>query len=322
MSRRGWLLFAAMCLIWGVPYLLIRVAVRDLSAPTVVFLRTAVGALVLLPFAVRRTSLAPLLQRWKPLLLFTLVEVAVPWWLLTTAEQHLSSALAGLLVAAVPLIGVVLARASGDAEPVAPMRLAGLLVGIGGVAALVGLQVGHVDLVAVGAVLLVAVCYATGPLIVTRRLSDLPSIGVVTTSLVVTTVLWAGPAAADWPHHVSGKVVAATAALAVVCTSAAFLIFFALIAEIGPTRATVITYVNPAVALMLGVAVLGEHFTIGMAVGFPLVLVGSVLATRRQGDGDAVEVEAGVVPGLGVETEVVVVGALLPEVVDDTSVSG
>lgn len=317
MSRRGALLFAAMCLIWGVPYLLIRVAVRDLDPADVVVFRTALAAIVLLPVAVRRSSLRPLLARWRPLLVYTVVELTLPWWLLTSAEEHLSSALSGLLVAAVPLLGVLLARLAGDSEPVGRTRLAGLSVGIAGVAALVGLQVGHVDLLAVGAVLLTALGYAAGPLVLARRLADLPAVGVVFASLVVTTVVWSPAVVLSPPGHVSATVVLAMLALALVCTAAAFLVFFALIAEVGPTRATVITYVNPAVAILLGVAVLGERFTVGMAVGFPLVLAGSVLATRRT--------SPAVSPATVVDTDGVVAAASassLPDVVLDVSVSG
>jgi drug/metabolite transporter (DMT)-like permease len=280
-SRRGWLLFAAMCVIWGIPYLLIRVAVRDLSPEAVVFFRTSVATVLLLPIAVRRGSLGDVFRRWKPLLVFTLIEVTAPWWLLSSAEEHMSSALAGLLIAAVPLFGVVLSRLVGTAEVFDRVRLLGLGFGVAGVASLVGLQLGHVSGVAVLMVLLTALGYAAGPLLLTRRLADLPAVGVTTASLALTSVVWAAPAAATWPDHVGGKVIASMVTLAVVCTAAAFVIFFALIAEVGPTRATVITYVNPAVAILLGVAVLGEHFTLGMAIGFPLVIAGSVLATRH-----------------------------------------
>jgi drug/metabolite transporter (DMT)-like permease len=214
----------------------------------------------------------------------------------------LSSALSGLLVAAVPLFGVLLSRLIGTGEVFDRTRLAGLLVGLAGVAALVGLQLGHVDDWAIVAVLLTALGYAAGPLVLSRRLSDLPAVGVVTASLLVTAVVWAAPAATSFPTHASAKVIVSVVALALVCTAAAFLIFFALIAEVGPTRATVITYVNPAVAILLGVAVLGESFTVAMAVGFPLVILGSILATRRA-TGRAEP-------------------ALLSEVVDEVSVSG
>ncbi|MBV9292679.1 MAG: EamA family transporter [Frankiales bacterium] len=313
MSRRGWALFATMCVVWGVPYLFIRVAVRELSPATLVFVRTSLGALVLLPFAVRRGWLRPLVDRWRPLVLYSVIEVAVPWWLLTRAEQHLSSALAGLLIAAVPLIALVLGRLLGGAEPVDRLRLLGLGVGLAGVVALVGLQVGHVDLWAVGAVLLTAVGYAAGPFVLSRGLSDVPGVSVVVGSLALSAVVWAVPAALSWPHHVGWKVASSAVALAVVCTAIAFLVFFALIAEVGPSRATVFTYVNPAVAILLGVALLGERFTLGMAVGFPLVLVGSVLATRRPpGQADDTVAVAGTVAPLGGEAVVV----------DETAVSG
>ena len=280
MSRRGWLLFAAMCLIWGVPYLLIRVAVEDLSPATVVFFRTGIAALVLAPVAVRRGGLPDLVARWRPLLFYSAIEVALPWWLLTDAERHLSSALAGLLLAAVPLFGIVLARFFLPAEVVDRWRVLGLVLGAGGVAALVGLQLGHIDLLAVGAVLLTALGYAAGPLVLSRRLADLPAVNVVFASLALSSLAWAPAAAASWPTSVSARAAASVVALALVCTATAFLVFFALIAEVGPSRATVITFVNPAVAIALGVVVLDERFTAGMAVGFPMVLAGSVLATR------------------------------------------
>jgi drug/metabolite transporter (DMT)-like permease len=183
------------------------------------------------------------------------------------------------LVAAVPLVGIGLSRLLGFREDMTVRRWTGLVVGVAGVAALVGLQVGHIDMSAVLEVFLVAVGYATGPLIQVRRLADVPSLAVVSASLVMTAVVYAPFALTNHPHHVGAKVVWSVIGLAVVCTAAAFLVFFALIADIGPTRATVITYVNPAVAVALGVTVLGEHLTTGMIVGFPLVLVGSVLAT-------------------------------------------
>lgn len=298
MSKRGWTLFAAMCVIWGIPYLLIRVAVRDLSPASVVFFRTGAGTLLLLPIAVRQGALVDVFRRWRPLLAFTVIEVTAPWWLLSSAEEHLSSALAGLLVAAVPLFGVVLSRLAGTAEVFDRVRLLGLGLGFAGVASLVGLQIGHVNGLAVLAVLLTALGYAAGPLVLSRSLSDLPSVGLTTASLAITALVYAVPTALSMPSHVGGKVVASMAGLAVVCTAAAFVIFFALIAEVGPTRATVITYVNPAVAILLGVIVLGEHFTLGMAIGFPLVIAGSVLATRQP------------------------VPIALPEVVEEVSVSG
>jgi drug/metabolite transporter (DMT)-like permease len=291
-------LFGAMCLIWGLPYLLIRVAVRDLTPATVVFARTGIAALLLMPVAMWRGMLPSLRGHWPWLLAFTLVELTLPWYLLTSAEQHLDSSLAGLLVAAVPLFGVVLGRLAGDHEPVSRRRLAGLLIGIGGVASLVGLQLGDIDMVAVLQVLLVAVGYAAGPLVLSRRLSDLPSIAVVATSLTITAVVYAPFALTSHPAHVSAEVVWSVLTLAIVCTALAFLVFFALIADIGPVRATVITYVNPAVAIALGVMVLGEPLTVGMLVGFPLVIIGSVLATTRGQAAVADEAQVEAVPAV------------------------
>jgi drug/metabolite transporter (DMT)-like permease len=282
MSRRNWLLFVAMCLIWGIPYLLIRVAVRDIPPVSLVFARTGIAALILVPIAVRRHVLRPALRRWRPLLAFTAVELAIPWLLLSDAETKLSSSLTGLLIALVPIIGVLLARMVGEPEPLDAPRLVGLLIGIGGVAALVGLDFGQLDGVGLIEVVLVAVGYALGPLILSRHLRDAPSVGVVAASLLIAALAYAPLAALDPPHRIPGGAAASVLVLAIVCTALAFVLFFALIAGIGPARATVITYVNPAVAVLLGVTVLGERFTTGLAIGFPLILIGSVLAARRR----------------------------------------
>lgn len=280
MSRRGALLFAAMCLIWGIPYLLIRVAVRELAPVTLVFARTALGALLLTPVAAWRGELRPLVRHWKPLLVYTAAEVAIPWVLLARAETRLTSSLTGLLIAAVPLVGAVIVTLTGERERQGGRRWVGLFVGIGGVAALVGLDVGQISIVALVEVGLVAVGYALGPIILARRLGDLPVFGVVAASLVASTIVYAPFAAARWPEQTpSAHVLESVVGLAVVCTALAFVLFFALIAEVGPVRATVITYVNPAVAAILGVVVLSEHISGGMVLGFALVLAGCVLAT-------------------------------------------
>jgi drug/metabolite transporter (DMT)-like permease len=276
------LLFAAMCVIWGIPYLMIRVAVRELAPVTLVFGRTVIGALLLTPIAAFRNELRPLVRRWAPLLAYTAIEVAIPWVLLARAEQKLSSSLTGLLIAAVPLVGAVVVALTGDREQQGRRRWLGLLVGIAGVAALVGLNVGNVDTVAVVEIFGVAVCYAIGPIILSRSLSDLPALGVVAASLLLTAVAHATLSAWRWPGETpSVRVLLSVVGLAVICTALAFLVFFALIGEVGPVRATVITYVNPAVAALLGVLVLSEHLTGGMVLGFALILGGSVLATGR-----------------------------------------
>jgi drug/metabolite transporter (DMT)-like permease len=191
--------------------------------------------------------------------------------------------LTALLIAAVPLVAAVIAATTGERER-PPRRAAfGIVVGMLGVAAIVGLDVKHVSVLAVAEVGLVAVCYAVGPAMLQRWLAELPPLGVIASSLGVTALVFAPIAAVSLPSSLpSAKALAAVATLAVVCTAVAFVLFFALIAELGPVRATVITYVNPAVAALLGVTLLGEAFTGGMAIGFALVLAGSALATRAK----------------------------------------
>jgi drug/metabolite transporter (DMT)-like permease len=284
MTRRGWALFLSLSVIWGLPYLLIRVAVRDLTPATLVFLRTSLGAVLLLPVVIARGDLRALLPRWRAVVLFTVVELAVPWVLLSDAERRVTSSLAGLLVASVPLVGAVLARVSGRRERIGGRRLAGLVVGLAGVAALLGLDVGGGDAGVVVEMALVVLGYALGPLVVSRSLSDLRALDVVAVSLVLCAVLYAPVGIAQLPRTMPAwPVLGAVAGLGVLCTAVAFLLFFGLIAEVGPVRATVITYVNPAVAVAAGVALLGEPFTLGTATGFVLILGGSWLATGAAG---------------------------------------
>lgn len=284
MTRRGWLLFIGLAVVWGIPYLLIRVAVRDLTPASLVFLRTAIGAALLLPVVVARGGLRPLLPRWRPIVLFTLVELAVPWFLLSSAERRITSSMAGLLVACVPLVGALLARVSGRAERIGPRRFAGLGVGLVGVVALLGLDLGSGDAVAVAELAVVVLGYALGPIVVARGLSDLPTLDVVAASLTVCALAYAPFGIAQLPPALPApEVIGSVAVLGVVCTALAFLLFFRLIAEVGPVRSTVVAYVNPAVAVIAGVVILGEPFTLGTGIGFVLILAGSWLATASPG---------------------------------------
>jgi drug/metabolite transporter (DMT)-like permease len=277
-----------MGVIWGIPYLLIKVAVDELEPSTLVLARTALASALLLPLALARGALRDVAGAWRPLLAFAVVEIMLPWLLLGVAEQRLSSSLTGLLIASVPLVGAVLAVVTRSEDRLDGRRVLGLLLGLLGVAGLVGFEVGNGDLGAVAALAVVAVCYATGPLILSRWLAHLPGLGVIAASLAVTAVaylpLGLAQAPSSWP---GGDVTLAVIGLAAVCTAVAFLVFFALIAEVGPTRSTVITYVNPAVAVLLGVTLLDERFTLATALGFLLILAGSVLATRRSPSGQA-----------------------------------
>ena len=266
-------------MIWGIPYLLIRVAVRDLSPATLVFARTAPAALMLLPVAVSRGALVPVLRRWRIVLAYTVVELGVPWFLLARAEQRLSSSLTSLLVATVPSVGLLVNRLGGRADLLDRRRLAGLALGLAGVAVLVGVDVHGTSFLAAGEMIVVVTGYAVGPILINRQLSDLPGVGVVAVSLAMTALAYAPWAVTHPPHRFPASVIGSVVGLTVVCTALAFVLFFQLIAEVGPSRATVITYVNPAVAVLLGVVVLGEPFGPGLAIGFPLVLLGSILAT-------------------------------------------
>jgi drug/metabolite transporter (DMT)-like permease len=287
-----------MSVIWGIPYLFIRIAVAEVSPAFLVLARTGIAAAILLPIALVRTDLRPVLARWRWLAAFAAIEIAIPWVLLGSAEQKVSSSLAALVIAGVPLVGVVIALLTGRSERLGPIGLAGLLVGLVGVAAIVGGDFGTTDPVALVELAAVAVCYALGPVILARRLGGLPAVGVMALSLGLTFLVYVPIAALQWPTEVpSPAVVGSIVTLAIVCTALAFLLFAALIDAVGPVRATVITYINPAVAAVLGVVVLNEVLTPAMIVGFGLVTLGSVLATRPPGARSADAVPAAPSPG-------------------------
>jgi drug/metabolite transporter (DMT)-like permease len=272
-----------MSVIWGVPYLLIKVAVDEVSPVVVVFVRCVVGAALLLPWVLARGQVRPALRHWRALLVFTVLEMTGPWLLLSYAEVTLSSSLTGLLVASVPFVAALAARLLGDEERLTPVRLAGMGLGVVGIAALLGFDAEGVALLPVLAVVLVVLGYGTAPLVASRALGDVPGVAVSAIALVLTAVVYAPFAVPRWEQVTAASATAlgSLATLGVVCTGIALVLFFALIREVGPQRALVITFVNPAVAVLAGVLVLDEPFTLGLAVGLPLVLLGCVLATRR-----------------------------------------
>jgi len=283
MTRRAWLLFAAVSLLWGVPYLFIKVAVAEVPPVTVVFARVALAAALLGPVAARRGALRGLRGRLPQLVVLSLLEITVPFLLISMGEQRITSSLAGLLIAAMPLFVALLALRFDAAERVTGVRLLGLLLGIGGVAVLLGIDLGgDLGQVVGGAMVLVAtLCYAASTLLVKRAFSDVPMLGVVTAATAISALLLAPFALALTPARLpSLDVTLALAALGVLCTAAGLLAYFALIVEAGPSRAAVITYLNPAVAVALGVAVLGEPLTAAIVAGFALIMAGSWLSTR------------------------------------------
>jgi drug/metabolite transporter (DMT)-like permease len=280
MSPRGWLLFAAVSVVWGVPYLFIKLAVEDLSPGFVAWSRVALAALILLPIAWRTGALRGLPLRW--LTAFALFEITIPFPLIAFGEQRVSSSLAAILIATVPLVIAFLALRFDRGEQPSRTRFIGMLIGLGGVVALVGIDIGGrgSELVGAAAVLFAAFGYACGPLIAKRHLTTGDPLGPVAGALGIASIMLAPLALGGLPSGTpSGEAVASVVVLGLICTAFGFLIFFRLIDEIGPSRASIITYVNPVVALALGVAILGERMTAGAVAGLLLILAGSWLST-------------------------------------------
>jgi drug/metabolite transporter (DMT)-like permease len=293
-TRRAILLFAVLGVVWGIPYLLIKVAVGELDPAMVVFGRSAIGALLLLPLAFARRQVMRVLRRWWPLLAYTIVEIVIPWYFLSTAEERLPSSTAGLLLAIIPVVGVAVAFFFGRPAKLTGINWIGILAGTLGVVALVGFDVAGSDLISVAQMAVVVVCYAVGPAILSKWMSDLPGIGVVALSLAITAILYIPfvTLTGGWPTEVpSVPVIVSIILLGAVCSALAFIVMFALIAEVGPMRMTTVTYLNPAVAIAAGALILGERISIWTVIGFALVLAGSYLVTKKRRDAAALEAE-------------------------------
>jgi drug/metabolite transporter (DMT)-like permease len=284
MTRRGIVLFILLGVAWGIPYLLIKIAVGQLSPAMMVFARAAIAALVLLPYAAARGELRPVLRRWRPLVAYTLAEIIVPQFMLGSAEERLPSSVTGLLIAAVPLAGVGVAFALGRPERLSAGNWAGIALGMTGVATLAGFAVSGSDLGAAGEVLVVVICYALGPAILARWMPDLAASGITALGLTLTTLVYAPfvTLTHGWPDRwPSPSVITSVIVLGVVCSAAALTMMAALVTEAGPVRATAVTYVNPAVALVAGAVILGEPVTGWSLAGFALILAGCVLVAAR-----------------------------------------
>ena len=287
MSRKGFLLFLIAGFAWGVPYFFIRIAVQDFSAPTIIFARVVVGAAVLIPLALKQGALLTALKAWRWVLAFAALEMVGPWWLITTAEQHISSGLTGLLIATVPFFGVLIAYFfMGDKTVFHPKTVLGLVIGFAGVILLVGIDSigGQVDPLWVGAVVVASIGYALAPAIASAKISHVPTVGVIALSMAMVAVVYAVPALLALPAEIAAEPSInswiALAVLGVVCSAIAFVVFFELMKEIGAARATLITHMNTLVAILLGTIFLAEPLTAGILLGVPLVLVGSWFAAR------------------------------------------
>jgi drug/metabolite transporter (DMT)-like permease len=283
MSRRAWGAFAAVSVLWGLPYLFIKIADDGGMPPLdLAWLRIALGALVLVPIAWRAGTLPALRGHWPWLLAFAVAEVAVPFPMIAAGETHVASSTAAIVIATVPLIIAVLSLRFEPSERVTGRRLLGLLVGLAGVVFLVGVDVSgdSGELLGVGAVLIAACGYATGPLILKRKLADLDPTAMMGACLVIATLLLTPLAVIALPGSApSAGAFASVAVLGLFCTALALVLMAILIGAAGPARASVITYINPVIALALGVVFLSEEPGAGALVGLALILVGSWLAT-------------------------------------------
>ena len=287
MSRKALWLFLAAGLAWGIPYFFIKIAVQDFSTYSIVLFRVIIGAAVLIPLALKSGALKLALKHWHWVLGFALLEMVAPWWLITEAANHISSGLTGLLIATVPFFAVIIASLLGDKSVWHPKTVFGLVLGFTGVVALIGIDSfsGLIDPLWVGAVILASVGYALAPALIAQKIGFVPTAGVISLSMVFVGLIYLIPASLALPSEIAaGPAIEswiAIAVLGVVCSAIAFVIFFALIKEIGAARATLITYLNTLVALVLGVVFLGEPITVGLLIGMPLVLVGSWFAGKR-----------------------------------------
>jgi drug/metabolite transporter (DMT)-like permease len=282
MTRRGWWLFLAISLLWGLPYLLIKVAVAELDPVLLVFLRAGIAAVVLLPVALANGALKAMLPRWRAVVLLAGVEIVGPFLLIAYGEQHITSSLAGILIAADPLFIALLALKFDASERATRRGLVGLCVGLVGVATLLGLSPGGDALAPLGGamILLAALSYAGGALVIKRAFSDIPPLGSVAASLSLAALVLLPLATTRLPQAPpSATAIASLLGLSIVCTAIAFLTYFSLIAEAGATRAALITYVNPVVAVILGVLILGEPVTLATLAGFALIVFGCWLST-------------------------------------------
>lgn len=284
MSKTGWSRFAILGFIWGVPYLFLKVAVEEISPAVVVLGRVGIGALILLPIALHRKVLFIPRKYWPFVLLYTVTELIGPWYFITAAEQKITSGLAGLLIATTPIWAALLASIFGDKTVWHTSRLFGLIVGFIGVIAVVGIESlsGRQDIVAIGMVILAAMGYAYAINMITRRIPEVSGLGLNTWAMIITAFAFMPFAIVTWPATTpSLEAMGSVVVLGVLCTAIAFVVFFKLVAEVGPPRASLITYLNTAVAVVLGVVILDEPFTLGIAIGLPLVLIGSYFASRK-----------------------------------------
>lgn len=284
MSRRHWFLFITVGLLWGMPYLLLKVSVRELSVPVIVCSRTLIGALILVPIALHQKTLLPALKKYHYVLLYAVLELFIPWLLITAAEQKITSGLAGLLVATVPIWTTVIASVKGDKTVWHKKRLGGLLIGFIGVLLVVGIESIRSDQnpLAIIMILVASLSYASAVATVTATIPELDPIAINGLAMFSAAIFYLPFALFALPDQMpTAHVIASQITLGLLPTAMAFILFFELMRDVGPARASLVTYLNTAFAVVLGVVILHEPLTLGIVVGLPLVLIGSYFAGRK-----------------------------------------
>jgi len=287
MSRRGWILFLLVGFLWGIPYLFIKVAVdpdNGFTPAIVVCLRTGIGAAILIPLAIKQGQLTGALRGARYVFYYALLEMIGPWILIGTAEQKISSGLAGLLVASVPIWATIFASMRGDKTVWHHKRLLGIIVGFIGLIAVVGIEsiTGSADPLSIFMVLLASIGYSYAVMMVQGALPHVSAIAINAVAMAMTALFYAPWAIVQWPaHQISDGAIRAIIGLGVLSTGAAFVAFFTLASIIGVARGSLVTYLNTAIAVLLGVIILNEPLTVGIVLGLPLVLIGSYFASRK-----------------------------------------
>jgi drug/metabolite transporter (DMT)-like permease len=285
MSRRAYFHFAVSGLFWGIPYLLMKVAVADIPPTVIVCGRVLIGAAILIPLAIHQKVLMDAIRGWRYVLPYAIFEMMIPWILITNAEKKISSGLAGLLIATVPIWSTIFASMNGDKTVWHSRRLVGIAVGFVGLVGLVGYEsiFGNSDPLSIGMMLVTAMSYSYAVNMISIKLPDVSGIAINGLAMVFTAIVYLPFMIAQWPaaDTVSAEAALSLVALGIFCTALAFISFFIVMKEIGPARASIGTYVNTAVAVVLGVLILSEPLTLGIIIGLPLVMIGSFLASRK-----------------------------------------
>ena len=283
MSRKSLFYFLLVGFLWGIPYLLMKVAVEEIPPSAIVAGRTLIGAAILIPVALYRKTFKGAVLGFKYVAFYALLEMIGPWILISTAQKKIDSGLAGLLISTVPIFAAIITSLRGDHTVWQFKRMFGIVVGFIGLIAVVGIESfsGNSHPASIAMMILAAMGYSYAIIMVTTNLPLVDGIAINGLAMAITSIFWAPLAIAQWPAQVSLKPALSLIALGVLCTALAFLVFFKLLVEIGPARGSLVTYLNTSVAVVLGVIVLKEPITVGLIVGLPLVLIGSYLASKK-----------------------------------------